>query len=267
MHYLDEGAGDPILLLHGEPTWSYLYRRMIPTLANHFRVVAPDYLGFGRSDKPQALDFYSYDMHTAAIRTLIDRLDLRRITLVVQDWGGPIGLRNAVEQRERFVRLVVMNTGLFADGDWPSPGFMRWRAFAERAGLDLPVGLVVQRSCVRPLDPATLAAYEAPWPTRESKAGVARFPLMVPLAVKDPGADEMLRVAAALRGWPVPALVVWSDQDPVFTPGFGQAFARLLPGADGVRVIEGASHLLQEDRGEEIARIIVDWVESGASRR
>jgi len=267
MHYLDEGKGEPVLLLHGEPTWAYLYRRMIPELSSHFRVIVPDYLGFGRSDKPEDLAFYTYDMHTDSIRALIQALDLQHVTLVGQDWGGPIGLRVAVESKSRFTRLVVMNTGLFADAGWPTPGFMTWRKFAERLGLDLPVAKVVQRSCLREMDEATLRAYEAPWPTRESKAGVARFPLLVPLSAQDPGASEMRVVAEALRSWSIPALVIWSDRDPVFSPEMGQTFARMLPGAGAMQLIEGASHLLQEDKGEEIARRILEWVATAEQRR
>jgi haloalkane dehalogenase len=262
MHYLDEGHGDPILLLHGEPDWSYLYRKMIPTLATAFRVVAPDYLGFGRSDKPTEIGWYTYDRHVASIEALIEHLDLTGITVVVQDWGGPIGLRVATEMPERFARLVVLNTGLMSPGEgWPTEGFMNWRNFAERVGLDLPVGKVMQSSSATELDAATLAAYEAPWPTRESKAGVAAFPLLVPIKAGDPGADEMRRVREHLKTWPIPALVMFSDGDPVFRPEVGQQFARLLPGAHGVMdTITGASHMLQEDKGEEIADRILDWV-------
>ncbi|MDQ6921614.1 MAG: haloalkane dehalogenase [Candidatus Dormibacteraeota bacterium] len=260
LHYVDEGSGRPILLLHGEPDWSYLYRRMLPILAARFRVVAPDYAGFGRSDKPTDIGWYSYDRHVASVAALIEHLGLEAITLVVQDWGGPIGLRAAVESRERFARLVVMNTGLFTGADWPTPGFLRWRAFAERTGLDLPVGRVMEASVVRPLDQATLAAYEAPWPVRESKAGVAAFPLLVPISQDHPDAGVLRWVADELRAWPVPALVAWSDQDPVFTPEHGRAMAEALPGADGVWVVEGAGHMLQEDRGEAIAERIVEWM-------
>jgi haloalkane dehalogenase len=261
LHYLDEGSGEPILLLHGEPDWSYLYRRMLPTLAGRFRVVAPDYAGFGRSDKPKDIGWYTYDRHVASVAALIQHLDLRGITVVVQDWGGPIGLRSAVEAKDRFARLVVMNTGLFGGAEWPTPGFMRWRAFAERTGLDLPIGRVMEASVARPLDAATLAAYEAPWPVRESKAGVAAFPLLVPITNDHPEARVLRRVAEELRAWPVPALVAWSDQDPVFTPEHGRAMAEALPGADGVWVVEGAGHMLQEDRGEAIAERIVEWVD------
>jgi haloalkane dehalogenase len=261
LHYLDEGSGDPILLLHGEPDWSYLYRKMLPALAGRFRVVAPDYAGFGRSDKPTDIAWYTYDRHVASVHALIRHLDLRRITVVVQDWGGPIGLRAAVEDKERFARLVVMNTGLFGGAEWPTPGFMRWRAFAERTGLDLPVGRVMEASVVRPLDAPTVAAYEAPWPARESKAGVAAFPLLVPVSSDHPDAGVLRRVADELRAWQVPALVAWSDQDPVFTPEHGRAMAAALPGAEGVWVVEGAGHMLQEDRGEAIAERIVEWVD------
>jgi haloalkane dehalogenase len=181
--------------------------------------------------------------------------------VVVQDWGGPIGLRVATEMRERFKRLVVLNTGLFASSkSWPTPGFMEWRNFAERVGLDLPVGRIMQASTATELDDATLAAYEAPWPVRESRAGVAAFPLLVPLSAEDPNAAAMLRVMDALRGWEVPALVCWSDSDPVFPIKAGQAMAALLPGSGGrVHELTGASHMLQEDAGEEIARLILEF--------
>src|SRR5207237_8564479 len=246
MHYLDEGEhAEPILLLHGEPDWSYLYRKMVPILAGRFRVVAPDYVGFGRSDKPTAVDWYSFDRHVQSIAHLVRHLDLRRITVVVQDWGGPIGLRTAVEMKDRFARLVVLNTGLFGGDDWPTDGFRRWRAFAERVGVDMQVGRVMQSSVKRPLDEATLAAYEAPWPNRESKAGVAAFPLLVPLGPEDANAPALRTLAEALRGWDVTALVCWSDGDPVCTLAHGQAMADNLPGAHGrMSVVPGAGHML-----------------------
>ena len=264
MHYLDEGRGEPILLLHGEPDWSYLYRKMIPPLAGRFRVIAPDYFGFGRSDKPTEIGWYTYDRHTESIKDLIEQLDLRGITVVVQDWGGPIGLRVATELQDRFARLVVLNTGLMSPSeDWPTEGFMKWRNFAERAGLDIPVGKIMQSSCATELDTATLAAYEAPWPTRESKAGVAAFPLLVPIREGDPGAAAMQLVKDRLKAWQIPALVMFSDGDPVFRPEVGEGFARMLPGAAGkLTTIAGASHMLQEDKGEEVANHILAWVEA-----
>jgi haloalkane dehalogenase len=261
MHHLDEGEGEPILLLHGEPTWSYLYRKMIPPLAARFRVIAPDYLGFGRSDKPLRVEDYTYDLHTASIRALVEALDLRDVTVVVQDWGGPIGLRVATELPDRFKRLVVLNSGLFASSkSWPTPGFMQWRNFAERVGLDMPVGRIIQASTATELDDATLAAYEAPWPVRESRAGVAAFPLLVPLSAEDVSAAAMITVMDGLRGWNIPALVCWSDSDPVFPLKAGHAMAALLPGSGGhVHELTGASHMLQEDRGEDIARLILEF--------
>jgi haloalkane dehalogenase len=260
MHHVDEGSGDPILLLHGEPTWSYLYRRMIPPLTARFRCIAPDYLGFGRSDKPLRIEDYTYDLHSESIKALVENLGLRNVTVVVQDWGGPIGLRVATEMPDRFKRLVVLNTGLFASRNWPTPGFMNWRNFAERVGMDMPVGRIVQSATATELDEATLAGYEAPWPVRESKAGVAAFPLLVPLSADEPAAAAMRRVMDALRGWDVPALVCWSDGDPVFPPKAGHAMAALLPGSGGrVHELAGASHMVQEDSGEEIARLILDF--------
>jgi len=258
MHYVEAGAGSPVLLLHGEPTWSYLYRKMIPALATRHRVLAPDYFGFGRSDKPLDAAFYTFDRHCAAMHGFIRALDLKEITVVVQDWGGPIGLRVAVEAPERFSRLVILNTGLFT-GESPGPGFMRWRAFAERAGLDLPIGRVIQSACFRPPTPSVLQAYEAPFPTRESKMGAARFPLIVPLRADDAGAAEMQRVHAALGQWRKPALVMFSDSDPVFFPAAGERLAAHVPGAERLRVVKEASHYLQEDKGEEIAEAILGF--------
>lgn len=268
MHYLDEGPHlEPILLLHGEPDWSYLYRKMVPILTGSFRVIAPDYVGFGRSDKPTAIDWYSYDAHVDSIKNLVRELDLRRITLVVQDWGGPIGLRAAVEMKDRFARLVVLNTGLFGESDWPTEGFLRWRAFAERVGPRIKVRQVIQASTTTPLDEATLAAYEAPWPDRESKAGVAAFPLLVPLRGDDANASALRSVAEALRGWDVPALVCWSDDDPIFTLDHGRAMADNLPGAHGqLSVVQGAGHMLQEDAGEDVATRIVRWASEACVR-
>ena len=262
MHYLDEGEGDPILLLHGEPTWSFLYRKMIPSLNRHFRVIAPDYVGFGRSDKPTDRDWYSYERHVDSIVQLIEALDLMEITVVVQDWGGPIGLRCAVEHEKRFAKLVILNTGVMQPGpNWPSEAFLSWRNYAER-NPDLDVGFIVQASTVTELTDDVLRGYTAPWPTPESKAGVAAFPLLVPLSEDDPGAAEMIRTGDALIRWPKPALVAFSDSDPIFPQRAGERMASRIPGANFVP-IEGASHFLQEDKGEEIARVIVESSSGG----
>src|SRR5215218_7149395 len=178
MHYLDEGTGSPVLLLHGEPTWSYLYRTIIPQLTPSARAIAPDYFGFGRSDKPLRLEDYSYDFHFGSIVRLVDELDLRELTVVVQDWGGPIGLRLAVEHPDRVARLVIMNTGI-GGGRPPSDEWLRFRDFLRRVGSDIVPGKLVRISCVQEMADEVEAAYSAPWPVPESKAGILKFPDLV----------------------------------------------------------------------------------------
>lgn len=255
MHYVDEGSGAPILLLHGEPTWSYLYRKMITPLAGVGRVVAPDMIGFGRSDKVTDRAWYSYERHLASLRTFIQRLDLSDMTLVVQDWGGPIGLRIATETPERFDRLVILNTGLFRPGpNWPHPAFLAWREFAEK-NPDLPIGSLVQGGTASELPDDVVAAYEAPFPDAASKAGAAAFPLLVPLTAEDPGAAEMADARSELERWERPVLVAFSDQDPIFPQRAGERLAEAIPGAT-FEPIAGASHFLQEDKGAELAGLI-----------
>jgi haloalkane dehalogenase len=260
LHYVDEGAGDPVVCFHGEPSWAYLYRKLVsPLTAAGQRVICPDYAGFGRSDKPTDQQWYSYDRHVELMTALLDRLDVRDATVVVQDWGGPIGLRWAIEQPERVARLVILNTGLFTGR--VSKGFMAWRDFAERTP-DLPVGFVIQGATATELPDAVVAAYEAPFPTVESKAGAAVFPLLVPTSDEDAGATEMRAVSAALSRWDKPALVAFSDSDPVFPfPRAGQVFCDLIPAAAEQVPIEGGAHFLQEDRGEAIAAEIVRFLD------
>ena len=252
LHYLDEGVGEPVVCFHGEPTWSYLYRKMLPPLlATGRRVVCPDYAGFGRSDKPTERGWYTYDRHVELVSSLLERLGLREATVVVQDWGGPIGLRWAVEHAGLVARLVILNTGLFRGR--VSRGFMAWRDFAER-NPDLPVGFVIRGATATEVPDEVIAAYEAPFPTPESKAGAAQFPLIVPVAEDDEGAAEMRAVADELSRWEKPALVAFSDEDPVFPfPRAGEAFTSLIPSAGEQVRIGGAAHFLQEDRGELIA--------------
>jgi haloalkane dehalogenase len=258
MHYVDEGQGRPIVCFHGEPTWAYLYRKMIgPLVAAGRRAIVPDYVGFGRSDKPTARDWYSYDRHVEYVSKLLATLELDDVTAVVHDWGGPIGLRWAVENEDRVARLVVLNTGLFAGQ--VNEAFMAWRNFAER-NPDLPVGFIIQSATVTELPQEILDAYEAPWPNPESKAGVAQFPLIVPLKESDPGVAEMNAVRERLSRWEKPALVCFSDSDPIFPPEAGQRFVDLIPGAREQRVIEGGAHFLQEDKGEEIAAAINEFL-------
>jgi haloalkane dehalogenase len=259
MHYVDEGEGSPVVCFHGEPSWSFLYRKMLPPLvaAGH-RVICPDLVGFGRSDKPTDLDWYSYERHCEHVSGLLATLDLSGTTVVVQDWGGPIGLRWAVENAERVDRLVILNTGLFTGR--VSKGFLQWRSFAER-NPDLPVGMVLQGATTTELPPTVVAAYEAPFPNAESKAGAATFPLLVPTELDAPGAAEMGRVMDELSRWEKPALVAFSDSDPVFPfPRAGEVFVDLIPGAGEQVAIEGGGHFLQEDRGEQIAAAILKFL-------
>ncbi len=252
LHHIDEGSGPTVLCFHGEPTWSYLYRHMLDRLVESgHRVVCPDFAGFGRSDKPTDQAWYTYDRHVEMVTRHLDQIELEDVTVVVQDWGGPIGLRWAVEHADQVGRLVVLNTGLFTGR--VSKGFMAWREFAERTP-DLPIGMIVQGATTTELAPEVVAAYEAPFPTPESKAGAQRFPLLVPLGPDEPGVTEMLAVRDELSRWDKPALIAFSDTDPVFPyPKAGDRFTELIPTAGEQIRIEGAAHFLQEDRGNEIA--------------
>jgi haloalkane dehalogenase len=256
MHYVDEGGGDPVLLLHGEPTWAYLYRRMIPGLARVARVLAPDYFGFGRSDKPTRIEDYSYDFHFASIERFADELDLHQTTVVVQDWGGPIGLRLAVERPDRVARLVILNTGIGA-GRAPSEEWLRFRALVRRVGTELVPGQLIRISIVGRIDDEVVEGYDAPFPVPESKAGVLAFPELVPTELDHPSAAKMLEVRAALERWERPTLVLFSDSDPIFSPTAAERMASRIPGAGPAEIIEGAGHFLQEEKGEEIAERVV----------
>ena len=259
MHYLDEGSGPPVLLLHGEPTWSYLYRTIIPELTASARAIAPDYFGFGRSDKPLRREDYTYDFHAGSIARLVEELDLRDLTVVVQDWGGPIGLRLAVEQPDRVERLVIMNTGI-GGGRPPSDEWLRFRDFLRRVGADLIPGQLVRISAVQPMSDEVEAAYSAPWPVPESKAGILAFPDLVPISPDHPDLPVHQAVREQLALWQKPALVLFSDSDPIFSPRAAERIAEHIPGALEPEIVEGAGHFLQEDRGEQIGRRIAAFV-------
>jgi haloalkane dehalogenase len=259
MHFLDEGTGEPVLLLHGEPTWSYLYRTIIPELAPGVRAIAPDYFGFGRSDKPLRVEDYSYDFHVRSIARLVEELDLRDATVVVQDWGGPIGLRIAVERPERIGKLVIMNTGI-GGGRPPSEEWLRFRDWLRRLGTDVVPGRLVALSAVQPIAEEVVDAYSAPWPVPESKAAILAFPDLVPISPDHPDLPAHMAVRERLAHWDRPALVLFSDSDPIFSPRAAERIAAHIPGALEPEIVAGAGHFLQEDQGPAIGRRIAEFV-------
>ncbi len=266
MHFVDEGSGNSgvVLLIHGMPTWSYLYRRMIPHLVDAgYRCIAPDYIGFGRSDKVLEDSWYSIERHSLALRSLIEGLDLRQITLVCQDWGGPIGLRQAVDMPERFERLCILNTWLHHEGYTYTQAIRGWQSLWQPGGIMVErqgCGLVMQNflanfphGSATPLTPEqAFTAYEAPFPTRDSKAGPRRFPLSIPIDGQNPDvARDGQRCWDALRSWQKPAYFIWGTADQVFTEAWGREWAALLPQSTFDAI--NAGHFLQETHGQEVA--------------
>jgi len=260
LHYVDEGSGDPVICFHGEPTWAYLYRKMLdPLVEGGRRVICPDLPGFGRSDKPTDRGWYSYDRHVEAVSGVLGSLDFSDAVVVVQDWGGPIGIRWAVENADRVGALAILNTGLFTGR--VSKGFLAWLNFAEK-NPDLPIGFIIQGATTTELPDEVVAAYEAPFPTPESKAGAAQFPLLVPTSEDDPMAIQQREMAEQLGSWEKPVLLAFSDSDPVFPfPKAGERFIQWIPTATEQVKIEGAAHFLQEDRGEQIAGEILGFLD------
>jgi haloalkane dehalogenase len=267
IHHVDEGPADaaPVLLLHGEPSWSYLYRTVIPVLVDEgHRCVAPDLVGFGRSDKPADQDDYTYQRHVDWMaEALFDHLDLRDITLVAQDWGGLIGLRLVAAHPERFARVVVANTGLPTGERRPNEAFLRWQAFAREVP-ELPVGAIVAGGCAQPVAPEVVAAYDAPFPDETYKAGARVFPSLVPTSTEDPASPANVAAWEVLRTFDRPFLCAFSDQDPI-TGGGDRPFLDRVPGAVGQphTTIEGGGHFLQEDRGPELGRVVADLIAAG----
>ncbi len=271
MHYVDEGQHDaqPVLLLHGEPSWSYLYRHMIPPLAEAgLRVIAPDLIGFGKSDKPVRKSDYSYASHVDWMRSFIEALNLTDITLFCQDWGSLIGLRVAAENEHRFARIALGNGGL-PTGDQQMPkAFMAWRNFA-RFSPWFPIGKIIQKATVTDLPDDVVAGYDAPFPSGQFKAGTRAFPMLVPIAPDDPASDANRAAWKVFEAWQKPFLTTFSNRDPV-TRGLDKVWHERVPGARGVKhvTIRNAGHFLQEDKGPEIAAVLVDFVfgvESAAS--
>jgi haloalkane dehalogenase len=261
--HLDEGEGPPVLFMHGEPTWSFLWRKVIgPVRDAGFRCLAPDMVGFGRSDKPTDMGWYSYDRHVELAATLLEDLDLRGATMVVHDWGGPIGLRIAVEHADRIDRLVILDSGIFTGNQRMSDAWFAFRDFTARTE-DLPVGLLVRNACKNDPGDEVIAAYEAPFPNPASKAGARAFPALIPFEPDAPGAAEGRHTLHALREDHRPVLVLWADSDPVLPFSVGENFAAAI-GRGPPRKIEDASHFLQEDKGPEIGAIVAEWLSSSS---
>ncbi|HEX3947592.1 MAG TPA: haloalkane dehalogenase [Acidimicrobiales bacterium] len=265
LHYLDEGpagAAETVLLLHGEPSWSYLYRTMVPALvaAGH-RVVVPDLVGFGRSDKPADRTDYTYARHVEWLRAaLFDRLDLTGLTLFCQDWGGLLGLRLVAEHPERFRRVVAANTGLPTGDERVTDAFTSWQRFSQEVP-EMPVGLIVNGGSLSDLAPEVVAAYDAPFPDERYKEGARQFPLLVPTGPDDPASADNRRAWEALASFDRPFLCAFSDGDPI-TRGADAKFVDLVPGAAGQPhvTVAGAGHFLQEDQGPELAAVVASFV-------
>ncbi len=265
-HYLDEGpAGGPvILLLHGEPSWSYLYRHMIPVLAEAgLRAVAPDLVGFGRSDKPTPRSEYTFARHVEWMRSLLfDALGLSDVTLVGQDWGGLIGLRLVGEHPDRFARVVAANTFLPTGDRPPGEAFLAWLKFSQEVEV-FPTGSIVNTGCTSDLSPEVMAAYDAPFPDQSYTEGARQFPTLVPISPSDPAAGPNRRAWQVLEAFENPFLTAFSDGDPI-TAGSDRYLQDHIPGARGQShtTIAGGGHFLQEDRGPELAAVVVDFVRS-----
>lgn len=264
VHYVDEGprdAADTVLLLHGEPTWSYLYRKMVPILvdAGH-RVVVPDLVGFGRSDKPADRADHTYARHVAWTSEALDAIGLDGLTLFGQDWGALIGLRLVAEDPDRFRRVVIGNGGLPTGDQRMSEAFLKWQKFSQETP-EFPVGGIVNGGCVSDLPPEVVAAYDAPFPDETFKEAARQMPALVPTSPDDPAADANRRAWEVLESFEKPFLTAFADSDPV-TAGADRPFRDRVPGAKGVdhTTIEGAGHFLQEDEGEDLARVIADFV-------
>ena len=263
IHYLDEGPASaaPVLLLHGEPSWCYLYRKMIPIIAaaGH-RAIAPDLIGFGRSDKLAQREDYTYQFHVDVVTAFVEALNLQNITLVCQDWGGLIGLRIAAEHPNRFARIVAANTFLPTGDQKPSEGFLRWQQYSQTVE-NFHVGGIIKGGCATPLSPEVIEAYNAPFPDDSYKAGARQFPLLVPTTPDNPASEPNRQAWEALKQWDKPFLTAFSDSDPV-TRGADAVLQKLIPGAKGQphTTIIGGGHFLQEDKGEELAGIIVDFI-------
>ena len=268
VHHLDEGPSDApvILLMHGEPSWSFLYRTMIPVLVDAgLRAVAPDLVGFGRSDKPSKRTDYTYQRHVDWMTSWLEAVDLRDATFVGQDWGGLIGLRLVAEHPDRFARAVAANTFLPTGDRPPGKAFLAWQQFSQETP-DFTVGKIVNGGSTTDLSPDVIAAYDAPFPDDSYKEGARQFPMLVPTSPDDPASRPNRAAWDVWRGWTKPFLCAFSDHDPI-TGGADRVFCADVPGCEGQphATIEGGGHFLQEDRGEELARVVADFVRATSS--
>jgi haloalkane dehalogenase len=263
VHYLDEGSKEaaPILLMHGEPSWCYLYRKMIPILveAGH-RVIAPDLVGFGRSDKPSKRTDYTYQRHVDWMKAVLVKLELTDITLVCQDWGGLIGLRLVAEHTTRFSRVVTANTMLPTGDHDPGEAFKQWQQFSQQVP-KFPTGKIISQSCVEKLSDEIIAAYDAPFPDETYKEGARQFPLLVPTTPNDPATEKNRAAWKVLSHWNNPFLTAFSDSDPI-TAGGDKIIQKLIPGTKGQKhtTIINGGHFLQEDQGEKLAEVVVGFI-------
>jgi haloalkane dehalogenase len=264
VHYLDEGPADgPVVLaMHGEPSWSYLYRKIIPLLtATGLRVIAPDLVGFGKSDKPSEKSDYTYARHVAWMQeAIIDHLDLHDATFFGQDWGGLVGLRLVAANPDRFARVVIGNTGLPTGEGAPSDAFMAWQKFSQESPV-FPIGQILQGATNTELSDAEVAAYDAPFPDETFKEGARIFPSLVPTSSDDPAMPDNLAAWEVLKQWEKPFICCFSDDDPV-TAGGDKPFLKLVPGAQGQphTMITSAHHFFQEDGADQIARVLIDAI-------
>ncbi len=263
VHFVDEGPREApsVLMLHGEPSWSFLYRKVIArVVAAGFRAIAPDLVGFGRSDKPAAREDYTYQRHVDSMAAFIHAIGLRNATLLCQDWGGLIGLRLIAEHGDRFARAVAANTFL-PTGDRKTPdAFFAWQQFSQSVPV-LPVGKIVQTGCVVPFGADVVAAYDAPYPDETFKAGARQFPMLVPTSPEDPASSPNRRAWESLARWTKPFHTAFSDSDPI-TRGADQVLREKIPGAKDVEhvTIEGAGHFLQEDKGDKLGDAVVRFI-------
>jgi haloalkane dehalogenase len=270
IHYLDEGpaaAEETVVLMHGEPSWCYLYRKMVPVLvAGGFRVIAPDLVGFGRSDKPAQRTDYTYERHVQWMRSaLFDQLDLGDMTLVCQDWGGLIGLRLVAADPGRFRRVVAANTGLPTGDTAISDAFSAWQRFSQEVP-EMPVGAIVNAGSTTDLTEEVIAAYDAPFPEERFKEGARQFPVLVPTRPDDPSSEMNRQAWTILEKFDRPFLCAFSDSDPI-TKGSDRIFRERVPGCRDQQhaTIEGGGHFLQEDRGEQLANVVVEFIRSGSA--